>query len=517
VNVAEWIRRNAAWHPSKLAYIDGSRTRTFQEFYARACRQVNALDAMGVNRGDRVAVMLNNGIEAVEAFGAAALGAFVHVPINFRYAQEDVEYILRDSGSKVLIIDASILETLDEAALRDLCQLVVVDLARKDSSYERWLSASTDVPAQVDVLGTDDLLIAYTSGTTGDPKGALFQHHQSVYHAPLSVLSYEMEADSRLLVVYPHNSIASINVSYVPAMSIAATVVLCDVRQFSAQRWLELVQLHQVTHCALVPTMLFRILEHPGLREYDLSCLKTVGYGSAPMPRERIQRLSEVFGNIIVQGYGMTEIASLATFLTKRDHAEALSTNPKRLESCGRPLYACEVRLLDDDGKEVPAGEVGEISFRGPQLMSGYWNAPERTKEAIRNGWLRSGDMAYMDAEGYLYIVDRKKDLIICGGANIASREVEEALYSHPAVREAAVVGRPDDEWGERVHAFVALHEGMRVDERELIEFMRERLARYKCPDRIEFLPELPKNALGKFLKSSLRKPLWAGRQRAVN
>lgn len=517
MNIAEWIRRNAAWFPDKTAYIDDDRRLTFKEFHVRASRQVNALAGMGVGRGDRVAVMLNNGIEAVEAFGAAALGAFVHVPINFRNAQNEVEYILRDSGAKVLIVDASIVATLDETALHAICQLVVVTPGRQESHYERWLSAATECAHHVDVRGSDDLLIAYTSGTTGEPKGALFQHQQCVYHAPVSVLSYEIDSDSRLLVVYPHNSIASINVSYVPAMSVAATVVLCDVRQFSAQRWLDLVQSHQITHCALVPTMLFRILEHPRLREFDLSCLKTLGYGSAPMPRERVERLAEVFGDILVQGYGMTEVACLATFLTKRDHAEALARNPKRIESCGRPLYACEVRLLDDDGEEVPQGKIGEISFRGPQVMSSYWNAVERTAEVFIDGWLRSGDMAYADEEGFLYIVDRKKDLIISGGANIASREVEEVLYLHPAVREAAVVGRPDDEWGERVHAFVALHEGMRADERELIEFTRCRLARYKCPDRIEFLPELPKNALGKFLKSSLRKPLWAERQRAVN
>jgi acyl-CoA synthetase (AMP-forming)/AMP-acid ligase II len=294
-------------------------------------------------------------------------------------------------------------------------------------------------------------------------------------------------------------------------------VILTDVRQFNAGRWLDLVVREKVTHCHLVPTMLFRVLEHPRLREVDLSSLQTIGYGSAPMPQERIERLHEVFGNVLMQAYGMTEVSSITTIFSKQQHVEALQGNPDRLRACGRPTFGAELRVVTEDGREVAPGEIGEIVFRGPILMSGYWNDPERTAETVKDGWLHSGDLATVDAEGFIYIVDRKKDLIISGGANIASSEVENVIYWHESVREAAVVGKPDDEWGERVHAFVSLHEGKTLVPAELVAFCRERLAHYKCPSSVEILPDLPKNALGKIMKSELRAGLWKGRIRAVN
>ena len=235
------------------------------------------------------------------------------------------------------------------------------------------------------------------------------------------------------------------------------------------------------------------------------------------MPQERIESLHKVFGNVLMQAYGMTEVSSIAAVFSKQAHVEALQSNPSRLRACGRPAFGCELRVVTEDGREVVPGEVGEIIFRGPILMTGYWQDPERTNETIRDGWLYSGDLATVDAEGYLYIVDRKKDLIISGGANIASSEVENVLYWHEAVREAAVVGTPDAEWGERVHAFVSLHDGKSVTPQELIAFCRDRLAHFKCPSRIEILPDLPKNGLGKILKSDLRATLWKGQARAIN
>jgi acyl-CoA synthetase (AMP-forming)/AMP-acid ligase II len=289
------------------------------------------------------------------------------------------------------------------------------------------------------------------------------------------------------------------------------------VRQFSAERWLRLVEKERVTHCHLVPTMLFRVLEHPKLRSFDLSSLETIGYGSAPMPRERVERLSEIFGNILVQGYGMTETSSIGAVLSKAAHAEALKGNRARLNACGRPVFGCDLRVVDEAGREVAPGELGEIVFRGPYIMRSYWRDPERTVETIRDGWLHSGDLAKVDEEGYVYIVDRKKDLIITGGANVSSREVEEVLFWHEAVREVAVIGVPDEEWGERILAFVSLHEGRAADAGELMQFCRDRLSRYKCPSAIELVADLPKNGLGKVLKSELRAPFWKDRTRAVN
>jgi len=359
----------------------------------------------------------------------------------------------------------------------------------------------------VDVTADDNFLIIYTSGATGTPKGVLMAHRQSVAHGPVSVLTYLIEEDSRLLLVYPHNSIASPNMVYFPAWMVGATVVLTDVRRFSGDRWLRLVESEHITHSHCVPTMLFRVLESPELGKRDVSSLAVLGYGSAPMPLERITRLSEIFGDIMLHGYGLTECSSLIAVHGPREHARAFHAKSERLSSCGRPVFTCQVRLVDADGGEVAPREIGELIVRSPHVMSGYWNDSIRTGEAIRDGWLYSGDLATVDEDGYLYIVDRKKDLIISGGANIASREVEEVLYCHSAVREAAVIGVPSEEWGERVRAFVSLHDGQTVTPEELIAFSRDRIAHYNCPYAIEILPDLPKNPLGKILKSDLRAP----------
>lgn len=518
MSVPEWLRRSARWHGAKEAVIDGERRFTYAQFNDRVNRHANGLSAAGIAKGDRVAVVLKNSVEAMESLGACAKAGFVHVPINFRLSRREVGEILRHSGSRAFIVHREFAELLDLAAdCPGLEQVIVVDGGEAQSPYERWLAAQTATEPQADIVAQDPFFIVYTSGTTGAAKGAFYQHHQPAAHAPVPTLGYDMRHDSRILVVYPHNSIASINVIYFPAWMLGATVVLTDVRQFSAERWLNLVVREKITHCHLVPTMLFRVLEHPGLRSFDLSSLQTIGYGSAPMPQERIERLHEVFGSVLMQAYGMTEVSSIAVVFSKQAHQEALLTNPERLRACGRPAFGCEIRVVTEDGREVAPGEIGEIIFRGPILMTGYWNDPERTAETIRDGWLYSGDLATVDAEGYLYIVDRKKDLIISGGANIASSEVENVIYWHDSVREAAVVARPDEEWGEVVHAFVSLHEGKSLAPDELIAFCRERMARYKCPSKVEILPDLPKNALGKILKSDLRAKLWQGRTRAVN
>jgi acyl-CoA synthetase (AMP-forming)/AMP-acid ligase II len=292
---------------------------------------------------------------------------------------------------------------------------------------------------------------------------------------------------------------------YIPAWVVGATVVMADARGFVAERWLSLVETEKITHCHLVPTMLIRVLDSGAAARFDLSSLQTLGYGSAAMPRERIEELHKTFGSILVQGYGMTEVSSLAAVLTKADHAKALTGDGRQLSACGRAVFGCELRVVDDNGRAVRDGEIGEIVFRSPQVTTGYWRDTERTQAAIQNDWLHSGDLATIDSEGYIYIVDRKSDIIISGGFNVSSKEVEEIIGWHPSVREAAVVARPDQEWGEKVHAFVALRPGAMLTQTELIAFCRDKLAGIKCPDAVEFIDELPRNALGKLIKSELR------------
>lgn len=516
MTVAEWIRRAAFRHPQTFACIDGKRRFTYAEFNERVNRQVNGLSAMGLKKGDRVAVLLNNCAEAIEAVAAAAKGGFVHVPVNFRNMSREIANVLTHSGSALIFVDAEYKDKFDKANVRGV-RSIVVDPGQSYSQYERWLADQSPAEPSVDVTVDDNFMICYTSGATGTPKGVLHQQRQSVAHAPVVVWYYQFDQSSRVLLVYPHNSIASINMFYVPAWLVGAAVVLTDQRHFNADRWCDLVQSERVTHCHLVPTMLFRVLESAKLPVTDHSSLRTIGYGSAPMPTERVERLQQVFGNILIQGYGMTEVSSVAAILDKRDHLESMRGDRERLSSCGRPAFGCELRVVDESGRDVVPGEVGEIIFRGPQVMTGYWNDPEKTAETIRGGWLYSGDMARVDDKGYLYIVDRKKDLIISGGANISSREVEEVLYWHPAVREASVIGKPDDQWGELPHAFISLKAGKSVASEELLSFCRERLAHYKCPHRIEIIDELPKSPMGKILKTELRARFWEGMKKKVN
>jgi acyl-CoA synthetase (AMP-forming)/AMP-acid ligase II len=507
MTVASWIKRNAAWRPNKVAVVSGDRRFTYDEFNRRVNRQVHALLAAGVVRGDRVAVIANNTAEALEAVGAAAKGGFVHVPISFRLSSREIAQILSHSGARFVLVESEFADVLGRIGpCPDLLGVVSHDPTNAEASeHEAWIAEHDDREPGVDVVGDDNFLIVYTSGTTGAPKGALFQQKHSVAHAPVPVLHYDIREDSRLLMVYPHNSIASINMYYVPAWMVGATVVLADARGFSAERWLAQVQAEKITHCHLVPTMLIRVLESGAAGSYDVSSLQSIGYGSAPMPKHRVEQLAEVFGDILVQGYGMTETSSLAATLTKADHRYALAGDGQRLAACGRPVFGIELRVVNEDGQDVSGDEIGEIIFRGQYVTPGYWQDPERTAQAIRNGWLHSGDLARVDDHGYIYIVDRKSDIIITGAYNVSSKEVEEVLSWHDCVREAAIVARPDPEWGERVHAFVVLHEGKSVDDAALIAFCRDKLARMKCPDMIEFVRELPRNALGKLVKGELR------------
>ena len=518
MTVAEWIRRCAQRRPDGLAYVDGERRFTFAQFNDRVNRHTNGLYAAGVKRGDRVATLTNNHVECAEAVAAAAKGGFVHVPVNFRSVPREVAYVINHCGATLLFIEKEYAAKLADAGeLPTLKKVIVVDPGNPDSEYEKWLAAQDAGEPTVDVTGEDNFFICYTSGATGTPKGVLHQQKQAVHHAPVVVVGYEFTRDTKVLLVYPHNSIASINMFYVPSWLLGCCVVFTDQRNFNADRWLELVEKERITHSHLVPTMLFRVLESPRLKSTDTSSIVTIGYGSAPMPTERIERLNEVFGNVLIQGYGMTEISSIAAYLDKQDHREGMGGDRKRLNSCGRAAFGTELRVVDDDGRDVPHGEVGEIVFRGPQMMTGYWGEPDKTAETIRNGWLHSGDMATLDERGYLTIVDRKKDLIISGGANISSREVEEVIYWHPSVREASVIGKPSEEWGEVPHAFVSLHAGKSLTAEELLAFCKERLSGYKCPRTMDIVEDLPKNALGKILKTELRSKFWANHSRKVN
>lgn len=521
LDYGEQLRRHAAATPDALAMIDFGREVTYRELNARVNRLANGLAAAGVRRGDRVAGVVDNGGVPYETMLACAKAGFVWVPLDFRLSTEDRAAILADCGASAAVVDGPYLESVE--AIRERLPSVRLWLSTEPgerpgfASYHALADGASEDEPGIDVPDTDLLCILYTSGTTGRAKGVTITHGQTLLNSASAVIVCDIGPDTRYLVSYPHNSAGTVNHVWGPTLLMGGAVVIDQVKQFDAERYLTLVERHRVTHGQLVPTMLFRLLDYPDIGRFDISSLQTLGYASAPIPAHRVRQASEVFGDILVQLYGMTETSSHVTILSKRDHRDAMQGDERLLSSCGRAVWGAEIKLVDDSGAEVGPNELGEIVLRGPWITSGYWNDPERTAEAIRDGWLYSGDVGRMDERGYLYIVDRKKDIIITGGANVASTEVEAAVYDHPAVLEAAVIGVPDDQWGERVHAVVSLRPGSTVTEDELIAHCRERLAGFKCPKSVEIREELPRTSTGKLAKAELRRAHQASRQTGVS
>ncbi|MBI5087844.1 MAG: AMP-binding protein, partial [Actinobacteria bacterium] len=341
----------------------------------------------------------------------------------------------------------------------------------------------------------------YTSGTTGRPKGVTLTHRNLMVAALNSVIEYEPQPDERNLVAFPlcHVSGYTVPVTHVRGGRIVLTPL------FEPELWMQLVDRHGITGTAMAPTMLNMILMHPKVNEYSLATLRGIGYGAAAMPVEVLRAAIERFGPIVYSGFGMTELGGNVLTFPKSAHERAIHGDEHLLASCGTPMCLADVKVVDEDMVECPPGVVGEIVIRGEQVLKGYFRNEEGTAKAFVDGWFRTGDMARRDEEGFFYIVDRMKDMIITGGENVYSREVEEALYLHPSVAEAAVVGLPDPVWGENVTAVVVLRPGTSASEQEIIATARDRLAGYKKPKRVIFLEELPKTVSGKIIKRELR------------
>lgn len=506
MNVGLFVPKSAERDPGATAAWDARRELTYGDLDQRSSRIANALAGrFGVARGDRVAVLMPNRVEVVEVLAACAKAGFVYVGLNFRLGEAEYEWIFDNAEPRVLITVPEFAELAAKLAARGGMPVVDVDSA----DFEALVAAGapTQPEALHQVRPEDDFCIVYSSGTTGRPKGILFDHAAALSHAPMAVLEYELGPRSRWLMALPHNS--SMHITMLPLLMMGGAIGFGASRGFDPERFAAEVERLGATHTYLVPTMIFRLLE-AGVDPARLESLATVGYGAAPIAPERVAEMVERYGPRFTQLYGMAEIASIGTMLRKGDHRRALEGRPELFASCGRPSYAVDVRVVDSDGGDVASGERGEVIFGGPYTMKGYYRDPERTAEALVDGWMHSGDVGERDAEGYVFIVDRIKDLIIRGGFNIAPSEVENVLYSHPAVLEAAVFGIPDPEWGEAVTAAVALKQGADADPAALAAWCREAgLPSVKVPERIELLDSLPKNAVGKIAKRELRDREW--------
>jgi acyl-CoA synthetase (AMP-forming)/AMP-acid ligase II len=518
--LTQLIDRATRWHRDRVAVLDGDRSLTFGEVGARSNRLANALHGLGAAPGDRVALLLPNRLESVEADLALVKAGLVKVPINPRLVDREREYLLANSGARALIFDAQFSPFVDAARERlpELREAIALDGAEAGGAlaavhdYEDLLARASDRPPGVDLDPDAPSFILYTSGTTGRPKGATATN-RSRLAATFGMLADEIDARPGDGMVHV-GSMAHGSGSKVIAYFVRGARNL-PVAKFEPDRFLALVERERATSTFVVPTMISMLLEAAEGVDCDLSSLRTVSYGGAPISPTRLSEALERFGPVFVQVYGSCEAPHPVLVLSREEHLVDAATK-HRLGSVGRETTLSEVQLFDADGEPSPDGEPGEMWVRGGSVMAGYWENPEANDACFQEGWYRSGDVARRDEDGYYYIVDRARDMVISGGLNVYPSEVEAALYRHPAVAEAAVIGVPDDHWGEAVAAYVVVRDGAGAGEEDLIEHCRRELAGYKKPRFVYFVEELPKGSTGKVLKRELKAPHWEGHERSV-
>ena len=517
MNIGSLLTKASRLHGDRLAIQYGEQRLTYAELDQRIGRLAQALQILGVRPGDRVAIVQRNGPTLFETLLACFRAGAVAVPINVRLHPEEVAFICQDSGTRVLVATGEYAASALQARKQiPELQLVGVESIAGALDYETLLSAADSLNADADVDPNDLAWLFYTSGTTGTPKGAMLTHGNLLamtmnYYADVNPIAPED------VVLHAAPLTHGSGLYGLPAIAKGATNVILHTPSFDPEMVFKLVQDLRVTTIAfLAPTQIKMLLNGP-YRSYDLSSLRCIAYGGGPMYVEDMKQAVEAFGPVLVQIYGQGESPMTISYLRREEHVtHGDPVAEQRLASAGIPRTDVEVRIVDDDDREVAAGKIGEITARGSVVMAGYWNRPDATAETLRGGWLHTGDIGMMDAQGYLYLLDRKKDMIISGGNNIYPREIEEVLLGHPAVYEVAVIGVPDPLWGESVKAIIALRPGMALTEEELNAFCRQHLASYKKPRTVEFVPQLPKNAYGKILKRELREQYWKGRERRI-
>ena len=512
--LGRYIERNARCFPGHPAILFEGRAISHAQFAARVHRFANALHERGVLPGERIAVLAQNCPEYCEAYAAAELAGFIVTGLNYRLSATEQAAILRDCEPGVLLFEAHYAPRAAElrAALPPGVRLICIGAGPQWAErYDEILASAPETAPRTRPAAGDTCYLIYTSGTTGGAKGVMLSQGGLAEMARAVSAAECADPSDRMLIVMPFYHIGG-RIQQLAWTLVGATIVLH--RAFNASEVLRSIEQHKVTCALLAPVMIQNLLEH-GLEKHDVSSLRTIVYASAPMSVVLLKRAIARFGNIFMQVYGMTE-HGIATVLYKHQHR--VDGSPKdlaRLASAGVPFVEAEIRVVRADGSDCAIGETGEIWMRSATLMQGYWRNPAATAEAISGGWMRSGDLGYFDDEAFLFIVDRKKDMIVSGGENIYSREVEEALLAHPAVAEAAVIGVPDEKWGESVMAFVALRSGAAATEAELIEHCRGRIAGYKKPRSVKLLDALPRiSSTNKIDKKKLRDPYWAGRER---
>ena len=517
---ADIIYRNALLYPNQEAFVCGTERITFSEFNVRVNNLIHALHDMGVKKGDVIGVLSWNCLDYVDVYGAAMKGGFIVSPFNPRLQASELDYLLNYSEANTLFVGPELVEVVE--SLRPRLSRVKHFISFEGSApnmiaYRDLLATHSREEPDIQVEEDDPLAIIYTSGTTGVPRGALYTQRRFLDDTRTLVIIMGLQPRDKHIQIMPLFHIGG-GTHFRAFFYIGGTTVIMPQRSFDPAATLQVIQDEKATDIDIVATHLVAMLALPDLDKYDLSSLKRMWYAASPMPVEVLKRGMKTWGPIFAQAYGETESGPAITDLPRQDHC-VLDKPPeeqKILASAGRPSIGVHVRVVDDKDNDVKTGEVGEIIVQSKHIMVEFWHKPDETRETLINGWLHTGDMGTYDEKGYVYIVDRKRDMIISGGENIYPREVEETIYQHPSVLEAAVIGIPDPYWVEKVHAVVTLKEGASLTEQELIDFCKQTLARYKAPKSVEFVDALPKNPAGKILKRELREKYRKGLQRNV-
>ena len=517
---ADIIYRNALLHSEDLAFVYGPKRITFSEYNRRVNSLIRALQSLGLKKGDGIGALTWNCLEYTDIYGAGMKGGFVVSPFNPRMQKEELEYIINYSKVKALFVGAEMAELIEQ--LRPSLPEVknFISLEGKVTGmldFDELLDKVPKDEPDVDVQEDDPFVIFYTSGTTGVPRGAVYSHYRKMEEARTKILTTGLKPDNKHVMIMPLFHIGGWS-QFWAFFFVGASNVIMTQRSYDPAATLQIIQDERATDIHIVPTHLVGMLALPNIDKYDLSSLKQLWYAASPMPVELLRKGIKRFGPVFGQGYGQSESGPDISILTEEFH-QVLDKSPeeqKVLASCGQPCLWVHARIVDEKMNDVEPFAVGEIVVQSKSVMVGYWNLPEETDRVMAGGWLHTGDMGYYDEKGFMFIVDRKKDMIITGGENVYPREVEEILYRHPAVSEAAVIGVPDDKWVERVHAVITLKEGKAATADQIIEFCKNSLARYKAPRSVDFVESLPKNPQGKILKRELREKYWQGKARRV-
>lgn len=498
---------------SRVAFKDEERSLTYRELNTEVNKMARVLQNHHVKHGDAVSVWLKNSIDYVIVDLALIKVGAIRVLLNTFLSNDDVAYRINDSRSKLIICEEGYRGNM--ASLRGEISedsVILTNGGADATNFKQLMEKESDSPVQVTVSEEDLTMIMYTGGTTGRSKGVKHTHKSVIAVMYSEIVEMGVDRGVTMLHVAPLPHAAGFLIF--PGLVRGGTQIIHD--GFNAKSFCKTVEKEKVNFSFLVPTMIYNILDLSDRDTYDFSSLRRIIYGAAPMAPNRIREAMSLFGNVLVQIYSQAEVANQTTVLTIDDHVYALENDESILSSCGRCIVMSQVKIVNENGETCEPNEVGEIVTKGPHMMLGYWDMEEETKETIRDGWLYTGDVAYMDEDGYVYLVDRKNDVIISGGFNVYTTAVEKVLFEHPSVQQATVIGVPDQQWGEAIKAYI-VPDGTNINVDEIIEYCKGKLARYEVPKDIEVIDELPLTAYGKIDKKLLRAPYWEGVGRQVN